>query len=307
MKQSIRKKLGLYAFIFSLSLSLSSVSCTQLHEPETPIATSDQGNHQGGTSSEVLAHTFASSFLEVLREQEWDAEALPYEDSARSLEEASKQTQSQARYQGLYDKLADRMPQELGNEAISMEVADSLWYLCESSLDQEYDLLNQRLDQYYASPVYKGYSPELRQWISLCLSSLNSARVSVVRILQARESHPSFRMSPGDRMIWSQAVSQMTPCQREVAMEIMAKGILFAFIPKNIFTIGMSLFHIKDLVLKYANAGSNCGGKPKVQAPPRGKVEFGPSEKEKEAHRSKYQGPPVGGKPQDPPSAKPGK
>ena len=216
------------------------------------------------------------------REQEQE-QARTYTQLIRSLMQRS--IDQEKRYQGFrstevssdsllsFESLSDRekiLLQKISNLALEFfpdsnstsavfpsEVRDSIISLCELSLDADYEKYPQAVLHYKQSKIYKSYSPNIKARIQLRLDMISYMREDIIYLYhQTLHGKSAFRMSPGDRMIWSEAASQMTPCQREVAMsmQLTGLGLVFSLKPRAILN---SIDKIYRLIKEYANCNSS--------------------------------------------------
>lgn len=137
------------------------------------------------------------------------------------------------------------------------EVRDSIISLCELSLDADYEKYPQAVLHYKQSKIYQSYSPNIKARIQLRLDMISYMREDIIYLYnQSLHGKSTFRMSPGDRMIWSEAASQMTPCQRDVAMsmQLTSLGVALTLNPRSIWG---SIGKMFQLIKAYAKCNSS--------------------------------------------------
>lgn len=93
--------------------------------------------------------------------------------------------------------------------------------------DEDVSLLTGEINKFYNSQYFLNLNAEEQQELKIQLESLKKIRNSVIDILIDHFQHENImtRISPGDRMIWSQAVSQMTDEQRSKLIDAGLAGI----------------------------------------------------------------------------------
>lgn len=161
-------------------------------------------------------------------------------------------------------------------EQVRMSVEDSLWSILESASDPSYDLFSKHIQTYTNSKEFLSYPVQLQEWILHKLQSIEATRIPVLIALRKESASTSeFRMSPGDRMIWSEAAAHMSKCQLDAAMKLNAAGIALPFVWPVPRLRSRLINMIIDWVKEFSRGAHDCEKAKK--RPPHGKVEFGPS------------------------------
>ena len=161
----------------------------------------------------------------------------------------------------VYENLSDKektLLQEISNLSLEFspeesnshivlphEVRDSLISLCELSLDPDHERYSRAVRSYEQSDIYQSYSPAIKDRIQLRLKMISYMREDMIELYhQSLYGKSSFRMSPGDRMIWSEAMRQLNPCQREVMLQVQLEALGAMISGPSV--IG-SIFYIKSI------------------------------------------------------------
>lgn len=93
-------------------------------------------------------------------------------------------------------------------------------------LDSNINTLHAEIAAFYNEPYFLNLNYDEQSALKLQLEALKSTRDSMVNLIVTTNSYQSStRMSPGDRMIWSECASQMTDSQRENFINIQIFGI----------------------------------------------------------------------------------
>ncbi len=162
----------------------------------------------------------------------------------------------------VYENLSDKektLLQEISNLSLEFssegsnshivlpsEVRDSLISLCELSLDPDHERYFRAVRSYEQSEVYQSYSLAIQDRIQLRLKMISYMREDMIELYhQSLYGKRGFRMSPGDRMIWSEAMRQMNPCQREVMLSVQVEALGATISGPNIVTL---IFYFKSIV-----------------------------------------------------------
>lgn len=198
--------------------------------------------------------------------------------SEDSLQKEAEQVVKLLALQAMYFE-GEQAPQ--GKLIYPQSVKDSLIYLSEIAFDPDEQLLLDHIESYSHSSIFASYSKAVQEEVLAKMEITRKLRRTIVRIcdekeLEALRRSIGLKMSPGDRMIWSEIAKQMTPCQRDIAMEMNLAGIGLG-LHQSIFDIP----HIVHLIMRYAKA-RHChlpglpfhGGRSDGPGPHKGKVEF---------------------------------
>ncbi|WP_296164238.1 hypothetical protein, partial [uncultured Porphyromonas sp.] len=81
---------------------------------------------------------------------------------------------------------------------------------------------------YKEQTYYTSLTEKQRSVVDEAFLMLDAIRPLVLSKLSSDDNKVQTRMSPGDRMIWSEAASSMSPCQRKAASVISAESAYFA-------------------------------------------------------------------------------
>lgn len=95
------------------------------------------------------------------------------------------------------------------------------------------DLLDIKISEFYTSEDYRELTSEEQQFIKLQLLNLKAARDIIVSIIvkHYKDSFTQSRMSPGDRMVYSEAASQMSDEELDRAISLGMQGISWVTVP----------------------------------------------------------------------------
>ena len=92
--------------------------------------------------------------------------------------------------------------------------------------NEDVNLLVDKIAKFYMSSDFLTLNDFERQELQLQLETLIKIRNSWIDILTAyAQPQPTTRMSPGDRMIWSDIARQMTPKQQSNVIDASFYGI----------------------------------------------------------------------------------
>jgi len=84
------------------------------------------------------------------------------------------------------------------------------------------------IESYKEQTYYTSLTEKQRSVVDEAFLMLDAIRPLVLSKLSSDDNKVQTRMSPGDRMIWSEAASSMSPCQRKAASVISAESAYFA-------------------------------------------------------------------------------
>lgn len=95
------------------------------------------------------------------------------------------------------------------------------------------DLLNEKICEFYTCKDYLELTVEERQFIKLQLLNLKKSRDIIASIIveHYKDSFVQSRMSPGDRMVYSEAASQMTDEELDRTISLGMQGISWVTVP----------------------------------------------------------------------------
>lgn len=85
------------------------------------------------------------------------------------------------------------------------------------------------INQYRSSSQYLSLPKEYRVAIDQQINLVSYIRLDIALLVKNPKADQELRMSPGDRMVWREAISNMTPCQREAAAKLTLSSIYNAF------------------------------------------------------------------------------
>lgn len=204
--------------LLALGLCLVAYSCAH----EAPTTSKEQNQTHAPATIDEQAHAYTQLIRDLMlkpTDQNKPSQGFRSQELSDSL--------------SVYENLSDKektLLQEISNLSLEFspeesnshivlpnEVKDSLISLCELSLDLDHERYSRAVRSYEQSEVYQSYSPAIKDRIQLRLKMISYMREDMIELYhQSLYGKSSFRMSPGDRMIWSEAMKQMNPCQREV-------------------------------------------------------------------------------------------
>lgn len=196
--------------------------------------------------------------------EEYETRALtPSSKSSISRDSLDKEAEQVAKLLTLQTMYFEGEKAPHGVLVYPQSVKDSLFDLSEIAFAPDENLLLKHIASYQASDVFSSYSKPVQAEILAKMEIMRVLRRTIIKICDEREIEVikrsmGLKMSPGDRMIWSEAVKQMTPCQRDVAMQLTLYGIGLGVAPSSDW-----IEHIVRAIQKYADAG-HC----KLQKPP---------------------------------------
>ena len=204
--------------LLALGLCLAAYSCAH----EAPSTSKEQSQAHAPATVDEQAHAYTQLIRDLMlkpTDQNKPSQGFRSQELSDSL--------------SVYENLSDKektLLQEISNLSLEFspeesnshivlphEVKDSLISLCELSLDLDHERYSRAVRSYEQSEVYQSYSPAIKDRIQLRLKMISYMREDMIELYhQSLYGKSSFRMSPGDRMFWSEAMKQMNPCQREV-------------------------------------------------------------------------------------------
>lgn len=100
----------------------------------------------------------------------------------------------------------------------------------------DYNLLDKVIATILTSQEYGELDSEWQHDIEIDLNLLAATRDNVLAQLVMLEDEPISRMSPGDRMVWSGAMSQLSDKQRKKIVKVLVWSIT-GFLPKKVAEI----------------------------------------------------------------------
>lgn len=112
-------------------------------------------------------------------------------------------------------------------------------------LNEDLNLLIEEVNKFYDSPYFLSLSCKEQQELRIQLESLKNIRNSVIEIMIDHiQDHEGVqtKMSPGDRMIWSRSVSQMSQRQVTRLVDATLLGISFVTVGPSAATVGIISF-----------------------------------------------------------------
>ena len=296
--------------LLALGLCLAAYSCAH----EAPTTSKEQNQTHAPATIDEQAHAYTQLIRDLMlkpTDQNKPTQGFRSQELSDSL--------------SVYENLSDKektLLQEISNLSLEFspeesnshivlphEVRDSLISLCELSLDPDHERYSRAVHSYEQSDIYQSYSPAIQDRIQLRIKMISYMREDMIELYhQCLYGKSSFRMSPGDRMVWSEAVRQMNPCQREIMSMMQAKaiGAMFKFNIKGAVSYAISM---AELIKKYSDCNKMALAEIKhLQArnsdgptplPRNGRPELPPP-----LERKKYENNPG---PPPPPPGKPGK
>lgn len=94
-------------------------------------------------------------------------------------------------------------------------------------VDEDVNLLTEEIDQFYKSSYFLSLNNEEQYELKIQLESLKKIRNATIEIVidYFTNEGETTRMSPGDRMIWSGLVNQMTDKQRKQFIDVNITGM----------------------------------------------------------------------------------
>ena len=95
--------------------------------------------------------------------------------------------------------------------------------------EKDEDKLADEIDAFYNRTIYKSFDLSSRQEMKLRLESLKKVRYVIINGINefVRDNNHISRISPGDRMIWSQSVSMLTKDQVHLLIDVTFVGVGF--------------------------------------------------------------------------------
>lgn len=88
-------------------------------------------------------------------------------------------------------------------------------------LEGDVALLYNEMSLFYNEPYFQGLSTDAQTILIVQLETLKNARDNMIDfVIALRNNQETTRMSPGDRMIWSECAAQMTDAQREEILNL---------------------------------------------------------------------------------------
>lgn len=241
--------------LLALGLCLAAYSCAH----EAPTTSKEQNQTHAPATIDEQAHAYTQLIRDLMlkpTDQNKPTQGFRSQELSDSL--------------SVYENLSDKektLLQEISNLSLEFspeesnshivlphEVRDSLISLCELSLDPDHERYSRAVRSYEQSDIYQSYSPAIKDRIQLRLKMISYMREDMIELYhQCLYGKSSFRMSPGDRMIWSEAARQMNPCQREIMAMMQVKAIgamIFVRTPKGAVGYAISM---AELIKKYSD------------------------------------------------------
>lgn len=232
--------------LLALGLCLVAYSCAH----EAPTTSKEQNQTHAPATIDEQAHAYTQLIRDLMlkpTDQNKPTQGFRSQELSDSL--------------SVYENLSDKektLLQEISNLSLEFspeesnshivlphEVRDSLISLCELSLDPDHERYSRAVRSYEHSDIYQSYSPAIKDRIQLRLKMISYMREDMIDLYhQSLYGKSSFRMSPGDRMIWSEAMKQLNPCQREVMLQVQLEALGAMISGPSI--VG-SIFYIKSI------------------------------------------------------------
>ena len=94
-------------------------------------------------------------------------------------------------------------------------------------ISSDVDELTEAVKRYKSDECYFQLSTKNQELIDECFLMCYKLRDAFLPVITTQSN--STRMSPGDRMIWSESASQMNDCQRRVATRMIINSVTSAF------------------------------------------------------------------------------
>ena len=290
MKHISRNKNPMYTYAQILTLCILSLlgilSCNK-HDIEDLETSSTRSQEAPSTQSiqersNILVSTFSRHIIHCGIRESNNLRALANSHgtgiSEDSLQKEAEQVVKLLALQAMYFE-GEQAPQ--GKLIYPQSVKDSLIYLSEIAFDPDEQLLLDHIESYSHSSIFASYSKAVQEEVLAKMEITRKLRRTIVRICDEKELEVlrrsiGLKMSPGDRMVWREIAKQMTPCQRDIAMELNLMGIGLGINPNPFL-----LVRIIDAIRRYADA-RHCrlpglpfhGGRSDGPGPHKGKVEF---------------------------------
>lgn len=240
--------------LLALGLCLAAYSCAH----EAPTTSKEQNQTHVPATFDEQAHTYTQLIRDLIQkpiDQDKHAQGFRSQKSSSNSRLSSLSEKDKRLLQEISDLSLDFYPEgDNSGNALPFEVRDSLISLCEISLDPNYERYPQAVRNYEQSKVYKSYSPAIQAKIQLRLHMIGYMREDIVELYHKNlHGKSTFRMSPGDRMIWSEAAKNMTPCQLEaaMAMQLISIGIAGAVATEDLDLLASLLEKAGDQLVKY--------------------------------------------------------
>lgn len=101
-----------------------------------------------------------------------------------------------------------------------------------------------KLDEYYNSSEFKSLDANNKKDIVLLMETTDKLRIKLINHIH--KSRMAFRMSPGDRMVWSGTISQLNEDQVKAVMDATVTGIGMA-ISKGTKALAMAWTVVSNL------------------------------------------------------------
>lgn len=86
--------------------------------------------------------------------------------------------------------------------------------------NEDLSLLDEKINIYYSSQEYLEMDLKNKSIINLNIEIIKKTRDQIIQVILEDLNNAQTRMSPGDRMIWSQAYQQLDECQRDQLMSM---------------------------------------------------------------------------------------
>ena len=243
--------------LLALGLCLAAYSCAH----EAPTTSKEQNQTHAPATIDEQAHTYTQLIRDLIQkpiDQDKHTQGFRSQESSSNSRLSSLSPKDKRLLQEISDLSLDFYPEgDNSGNALPSEVSDSLISLCEISLDPNHERYPQAVRNYEQSKVYKSYSPAIQAKIQLRLSMIGYMREDIVELYHKNlHGRSTFRMSPGDRMIWSEVARQMNPCQLELAMILQLTGIGIA--AGSYSGAGMAVDLMQDFALDLVRQYMDC-------------------------------------------------
>ena len=246
--------------LLALGLCLAAYSCAH----EAPSTSKEQNQAHAPATVDEQAHAYTQLIRDLIQkpiDQDKHTQGLRSQESSSNSRLSSLSEKDKRLLQEISDLSLDFYPEgDNSGNALPSEVRDSLISLCEISLDPNHERYPQAVRNYEQSKVYKSYSPAIQAKIQLRLCMIGYMREDIIELYHKNlHGRSTFRMSPGDRMIWSEVARQMNPCQLEIAMMLQLTGIGIAAGTYSGAGLAVDLMQdfALDLIKQYVNCDKN--------------------------------------------------
>lgn len=173
---------------------------------------------------EELSDAYSAVFLDIFHalKQEYKQISGSDIDITRHFERFAESYTRNTRYSDSY------IPRDPDGSKGVIKVSDEfLDKIKPIMLDEDLSLLKNEINEFYNSPYFLSLNNVDRQELRIQLESLIKIRDCVTEIVidYAQNGNSMTRMSPGDRMVWSEAMKILNDSQRRNAADAVIIGI----------------------------------------------------------------------------------